>query len=137
MLDISNMVFGDHILCCSGILESILWLPLKCIIYIIGFSSNCSTSNRKVYGSISTKQSYSHCRNKMVIFVESRSLQLEGAFLITIFVHSDSNSVYVVGIITIVKAFYHQGIHHLAAILLSHTTQMISAFVFYGVKLYD
>ncbi|KAM3749049.1 hypothetical protein ACB098_05G153700 [Castanea mollissima] len=45
--------------------------------------------------------------------------------LITIFANSGSNSVYAVGIITIVKAFYHQGIHPLAAILLSHTTQLL------------
>ena len=51
--------------------------------------------------------------------------------LITIFANSGSKSVYAVGIITIVKAFYHRGIHPLAAILLSHTTQVISAFVFY------
>uniref|UniRef100_A0A7N2LQW0 Oligopeptide transporter 1-like n=1 Tax=Quercus lobata TaxID=97700 RepID=A0A7N2LQW0_QUELO len=45
--------------------------------------------------------------------------------LITIFANSGSNSVYAVGIITIVKAFYHRGIHPLAAILLSHTTQLL------------
>ncbi|KAM4112605.1 hypothetical protein ACJW30_05G152900 [Castanea mollissima] len=45
--------------------------------------------------------------------------------LITIFANSGSNSVYAVGIITIVKAFYHQGIHPLAAILLSYTTQLL------------
>lgn len=79
MLDISNMVFGDHILCCSGVLESILWLPPKCIEYIISFSPNFSTSNRKTYGSILAKQIDTHPGNKMVLFIESRALQLEGA----------------------------------------------------------
>ncbi|KAK3007150.1 hypothetical protein RJ639_017230 [Escallonia herrerae] len=45
--------------------------------------------------------------------------------LITIFANSGSNSVYAVGIITIVKAFYHRGIHPLAAMLLTQTTQML------------
>ncbi|KAL4628029.1 hypothetical protein ACB092_05G208600 [Castanea dentata] len=49
--------------------------------------------------------------------------------LITIFANSGSNSVHALGIITIVKAFYHRGIHPLAAILLSHTTQVMSAFL--------
>ncbi|KAH7545404.1 oligopeptide transporter 1 [Ziziphus jujuba] len=45
--------------------------------------------------------------------------------LITIFANSGSNSVYAVGIITIVKAFYHRKIHPLAALLLSQTTQLL------------
>lgn len=44
--------------------------------------------------------------------------------LITIFANSGSNSVYAVGIITIVKAFYHAEIHPLAAMLLTQTTQV-------------
>ncbi|KAK3007952.1 hypothetical protein RJ639_013365 [Escallonia herrerae] len=45
--------------------------------------------------------------------------------LITIFANSGSNSVYAVGIITIVKAFYHRGIHPFEAMLLTQTTQML------------
>ncbi|KAL5575804.1 hypothetical protein UlMin_017503 [Ulmus minor] len=45
--------------------------------------------------------------------------------LITIFANSGSNSVYAVNIITIVKAFYHRGIHLMAALLLTQTTQML------------
>lgn len=45
--------------------------------------------------------------------------------LITIFANSGSNSVYAVGIITIVKAFYHGKIHPMAAMLLTQTTQVI------------
>ncbi|GFY91659.1 oligopeptide transporter 5 [Actinidia rufa] len=45
--------------------------------------------------------------------------------LITIFANSGSNSVYAVGIITIVKAFYHRQLHPLAAMLLTQTTQML------------
>ncbi|KAL4628031.1 hypothetical protein ACB092_05G208800 [Castanea dentata] len=45
--------------------------------------------------------------------------------LITIFANSGSNSVYAINIITIVKVFYHRGIHPVAAILLSHTTQLL------------
>ena len=44
--------------------------------------------------------------------------------LITIFANSGSNSVYAVGIITIVKAFYFRDIHPVAAILLTLTTQV-------------
>lgn len=44
--------------------------------------------------------------------------------LITIFANSGSNSVYAVGIITIVKAFYHGEIHPVAAMLLTQTTQV-------------
>ena len=44
--------------------------------------------------------------------------------LITIFANSGSNSVYAVGIITIVKAFYHGEIHPMAAMLLTQTTQV-------------
>jgi OPT family oligopeptide transporter len=45
--------------------------------------------------------------------------------LITIFANSGSNTVYAVGIITIVKAFYHRQLHPLAAMLLTQTTQML------------
>ncbi|KAB1221652.1 Oligopeptide transporter 5 [Morella rubra] len=45
--------------------------------------------------------------------------------LITIFANSGSNWVYAVGIITIVKAFYHRQIHPLAALLLTKTTQLL------------
>ncbi|KAL5574846.1 hypothetical protein UlMin_016545 [Ulmus minor] len=45
--------------------------------------------------------------------------------LITIFANSGSNSVYAVNVITIVKAFYHRGIHLMAALLLTKTTQML------------
>ena len=55
--------------------------------------------------------------------------------LITIFANSGSNSVYAINIITIVKVFYHRGIHPLAAILLSHTTQVI--YVYALLRLYD
>ena len=46
--------------------------------------------------------------------------------LITIFANSGSNPNYAVDFITIVKAFDHRGIHPLAAILLTQTTQVIS-----------
>ncbi|KAM0837750.1 hypothetical protein ACQ4PT_061434 [Festuca glaucescens] len=46
--------------------------------------------------------------------------------LITIF----ANSVYAVGIITIVKAFYRRDIHPLAAMLLTQTTQLIQVSLF-------
>uniref|UniRef100_A0A0E0LWA7 Oligopeptide transporter n=1 Tax=Oryza punctata TaxID=4537 RepID=A0A0E0LWA7_ORYPU len=45
--------------------------------------------------------------------------------LITIFANTGSNSVYAVGIITIVKAFYRREIHPLAAMLLTQTTQLM------------
>lgn len=45
--------------------------------------------------------------------------------LITIFANSGSNSVYAVGIITIVKAFYHGNIDAVPAMLLSQTTQLL------------
>ncbi|KAL6955704.1 OPT superfamily [Sarracenia purpurea var. burkii] len=45
--------------------------------------------------------------------------------LITIFANSGSNSVYAVGIITIVKAFYHRQLHPVAAMLLAQTTQLL------------
>ncbi|KAJ6967554.1 oligopeptide transporter 1-like isoform X1 [Populus alba x Populus x berolinensis] len=45
--------------------------------------------------------------------------------LITIFANSGSNTVYAVGIITIVKAFYHGNIDAVPAMLLSQTTQLL------------
>ncbi|GMP73519.1 hypothetical protein CsSME_00031252 [Camellia sinensis var. sinensis] len=45
--------------------------------------------------------------------------------LITIFANSGSNYVLAVGIITIVKAFYHRQLHPLTAMLLTQTTQML------------
>ena len=44
--------------------------------------------------------------------------------LITIFANAGANGVYAVSIITIVKAFYHRGLHPIAAFLLSQTTQV-------------
>lgn len=69
----------DHLLCCSGIPEPVLRLPPKCTLHIIGFSPDCSTSTWKVHGSITTKKRNSDTRNKMVVFIESRALQLERA----------------------------------------------------------
>jgi len=77
MLNVSNMGFGDHMLCSSGICESVLWLPSKCTLRIIGLGSDCSTTNRKAYRSNFTEQIYSYSRNKMVIFNESRAFQLK------------------------------------------------------------
>lgn len=51
--------------------------------------------------------------------------------LITIFANSGSNSVYAVGIITMVKAFYRRKLHALAAFLLSQTTQVNFSFFFF------
>lgn len=48
--------------------------------------------------------------------------------LITIFANSGSNSVYAVGIITIVKAFYHRNLNPFAAMLLTQTTQVLIHF---------
>ncbi|CAL0326649.1 unnamed protein product [Lupinus luteus] len=45
--------------------------------------------------------------------------------LITIFATSGSSGVYAISIITIVKAFYHRGIHPVAAYLLALSTQML------------
>ncbi|KAK4390449.1 Oligopeptide transporter 1 [Sesamum angolense] len=45
--------------------------------------------------------------------------------LITIFANTGSNSVYAVNIITIVKAFYHRQLNPVAAMLLTHSTQML------------
>ncbi|GER52828.1 oligopeptide transporter [Striga asiatica] len=45
--------------------------------------------------------------------------------LITIFANAGTTSVYAVNIITIVKAFYHRQLNPVAALLLTHTTQML------------
>ncbi|KAI7733071.1 hypothetical protein M8C21_022526 [Ambrosia artemisiifolia] len=45
--------------------------------------------------------------------------------LITILANAGASSVYAVGIITIVKAFYHTEIHPMAAMLLTQTTQLL------------
>lgn len=45
--------------------------------------------------------------------------------LVTIFATSGSSGVYAIDIITIVKAFYHRGIHPAAAYLLALSTQML------------
>ncbi|CAK7324482.1 unnamed protein product [Dovyalis caffra] len=45
--------------------------------------------------------------------------------LITIFANCGANSVYAVYIITIIKAFYHKGLHPVAAMLLAQTTQLL------------
>ena len=53
--------------------------------YIISYIPNCSTSNSEAYGSISTKNIHSHSKNKKVLFVESKSLQLREHVLIKVF----------------------------------------------------
>ncbi|URD76114.1 OPT oligopeptide transporter protein [Musa troglodytarum] len=45
--------------------------------------------------------------------------------LITIFANAGAGGVYAVGIVTIMKAFYHRGINIIAALLLSETTQLL------------
>ena len=103
--------------------------------YIISYSPNCSTSISKACGSISTKKIHSHSRNKTFFSLIPGPFNLREHVLITIFANSGSNSVYAINIITIVKVFYHRGIHPLAAILLSHTTQVI--YVYALLRLYD
>jgi hypothetical protein len=44
--------------------------------------------------------------------------------LITIFANCGAGGVYAVYIITITKAFYHKGLHPVAAMLLAQTTQV-------------
>lgn len=44
--------------------------------------------------------------------------------LITIFANAGSTSVYAVNIVTIIKAFYHRQLNPVAAMLLTHTTQV-------------
>ncbi|KAI6690774.1 hypothetical protein NL676_027602, partial [Syzygium grande] len=43
--------------------------------------------------------------------------------LITIFANSGAGGVYAIHIVTIVRAFYHKGIHIIAAFMLAQTTQ--------------
>ncbi|CAD5191172.1 unnamed protein product [Musa acuminata subsp. malaccensis] len=45
--------------------------------------------------------------------------------LITIFANAGAGGVYAVGIVTIMRAFYHRGINIIAALLLSETTQLL------------
>ncbi|KAJ6751834.1 hypothetical protein OIU85_002268 [Salix viminalis] len=45
--------------------------------------------------------------------------------LITIFANCGAGGVYAVHIITIIKAFYHRGLHPVAAMLLAQTTQLL------------
>ncbi|KAL9366790.1 hypothetical protein Peur_037989 [Populus x canadensis] len=45
--------------------------------------------------------------------------------LITIFANCGAGGVYAVYIITIIKAFYHRGLHPVAAMLLAQTTQLL------------
>ncbi|XP_056159973.1 oligopeptide transporter 1-like [Syzygium oleosum] len=45
--------------------------------------------------------------------------------LITIFANSGAGGVYAIHIVTIVRAFYHKGIHIMAAFMLAQTTQML------------
>lgn len=79
MLDISNMGSWDHMLCCSCIPEPVLRLQTKSVVYIFSCSTDCSTSNWKVHGCITTKKGDSDSSYKMVFFIESRAIQLERA----------------------------------------------------------
>ncbi|EPS60835.1 hypothetical protein M569_13965 [Genlisea aurea] len=45
--------------------------------------------------------------------------------LITIFANAGASGVYAIGIVTIVKAFYHRKLHPLAAMILTHSTQLL------------
>ncbi|KAJ6298362.1 hypothetical protein OIU76_019504 [Salix suchowensis] len=45
--------------------------------------------------------------------------------LITIFANCGAGGVYAVNVITIIKAFYHRGLHPVAAMLLAQTTQLL------------
>ena len=84
---------------------------------------------RKVVGIKGTRWSFS---------LNPGPFNLKEHVLITIFANTGSNSVYAVGIITIVKAFYHRDIHPLAAMLLTQTTQVIdyqaSELIFLGIN---
>lgn len=77
--DFSHMVFGDCFLCCSCIPKPVLQLPPKCALRIISLGSNCGASNWDSYGCKTTKKIDSDTCNELVIFAESRALQLERA----------------------------------------------------------
>lgn len=63
-------------------------------------------------------------RTKWSFSLNPGPFNLKEHVLITIFANSGSNPVYAVGIITIVKAFYHGNIDAVPAMLLSQTTQV-------------
>lgn len=122
--------WGYHMvyMCSSVILESILWIQPKCTLYISSVSAQIALL--PILG------------NLMAAYLPNKPIRIRGTqcffslnpgpfnlkehVLITIFANSGSNTNYAVNIITIVKAFYHRGIHPLAAILLTQTTQVIS-----------
>lgn len=79
MLNLSNVGFWDHFLCSAGILKSIFCLPPECTLHLICFSSNSSTAYWKVHGSNTTQQNHHNSGNKVVLLIESRTLQLERA----------------------------------------------------------
>ncbi|PNS97153.1 hypothetical protein POPTR_016G004800v4 [Populus trichocarpa] len=64
-------------------------------------------------------------RTKWSFSLNPGPFNLKEHVLITIFANSGSNPVYAVGIITIVKAFYHGNIDAVPAMLLSQTTQLL------------
>ncbi|GMP75898.1 hypothetical protein CsSME_00032823 [Camellia sinensis var. sinensis] len=97
--------------------------------------------NALYISSVSTQIAALPIAKFMAAYLPTKSIQIPGTkwtfsmnrgpfnlkehVLITIFANSGSNSVYAVNIITIVKAFYHQQLHPLAAMLLTQTTQML------------
>ncbi|GMP75902.1 hypothetical protein CsSME_00032826 [Camellia sinensis var. sinensis] len=97
--------------------------------------------NALYISSVSTQIAALPIAKFMAAYLPTKSIQIPGTkwtfsmnpgpfnlkehVLITSFANSGSNSVYAVNIITIEKAFYHQQLHPLAAMLLTQTTQML------------
>jgi OPT family oligopeptide transporter len=63
-------------------------------------------------------------RTKWALSLNPGPFNIKEHVLITIFANAGSNTVFAVGIITIVKAFYHGRIDAIPAMLLTQTTQV-------------
>lgn len=104
-----NQFFGyrQNALYVSSVIAQIVVLPLGRMM-----EASLSTKQRRLLG---TKWSFS---------LNPGPFNMKEHVLITILANAGSSGVYAVGIITIVKAFYHTEIHPLAAMFLAQSTQV-------------
>ncbi|KAL7182073.1 hypothetical protein ACSBR1_040899 [Camellia fascicularis] len=117
------MGFRDFFMCYPGIPEPILWSSPN-VLYISSVLAQIVVLPiAKFMAAYLPTKSIQISGTKWTFSMNPGQFNLKEHVLITIFANSNSNTVYAVGIITIVKAFYHRQLHPLAAMLLTQTTE--------------
>ncbi|XP_019414628.1 PREDICTED: oligopeptide transporter 1-like [Lupinus angustifolius] len=116
---------GASIMCASCICEPIFWLQNQPFRHFICSSSIVTLPLRKLMAATLPTKSIHVSLTKWSFSLNPGPFSMKGHALITIIASCGSSGVYAIGIITIVKAFYHRSINPTAGFMLALSTQLL------------